>query len=257
MLQSIFDSDLKQFLRISSFLYEKSIKPNYQSLVHVPTSSSKWSNIIRYPQKTTQNFNSPRRIDLLRQRLRLRSLELPVATSATTPTRSVAPTPIAGLRQHGRTGRRRHPQQLNQRLHRRGRRGIRRGRRRVRRRHRVGRGPRESIVDQKLASGVLLLLGVGRGVVLVGLVVLTVVVRMLLLLVGKGLLQQDLLAVVMAGATGAGAGCIAAVAAAAVCAVRNHLRCASGVCLILEEGRQEKGQQLDKSNFMGNSWDER
>lgn len=57
---------------------------------------------------------------------------------------------------------------------------------------------------------------------------------MLLLLVGKGLLQQDLLAVVMAGATGAGAGCIAAVAAAAVCAVRNHLRCASGVCLILQ-----------------------
>lgn len=67
-----------------------------------------------------------------------------------------------------------------------------------------------------------------------GLVVLTVVVRMLLLLVGKGLLQQNLLAVVMAGATGAGAGCIAAVAAAAVCAVRNHLRCASGVCLILQ-----------------------
>lgn len=176
-----------------------------------------------------------RRIDLLRQRLRLRSLELPVATStaATTPTRSVVPTPIAGLRQHGRTGRRRHPQQLNQRLHRGRRRG--RGRRRVRRRHRVGRGPRESIVDQKLPSGVLLLLGVGRGVVLVGLVVLTVVVRMLLLLlVGKGLLQQNLLAVVMAGATGAGAGCIAAVAAAAVCAVRNHLRCASGVCLILQ-----------------------
>lgn len=98
----------------------------------------------------------------------------------------------------------------------------------------MGRGPRESIVDQKLTSGVLLLLGVGRGVVLVGLVVLTVVVRMLLLLVGKGLLQQNLLAVVMAGATGAGAGCIAAVAAAAVCAVRNHLRCASGVCLILQ-----------------------
>lgn len=57
---------------------------------------------------------------------------------------------------------------------------------------------------------------------------------LLLLLVGKGLLQQNLLAVVMAGATGAGAGCIAAVAAAAVCAVRNHLRCASGVCLILQ-----------------------
>lgn len=69
--------------------------------------------------------------------------------------------------------------------------------------------------------------------------VLTVVVlllrwMLLLLLVGKGLLQQNLLAVVMAGATGAGAGCIAAVAAAAVCAVRNHLRCASGVCLILQ-----------------------
>lgn len=178
-----------------------------------------------------------RRIDLLRQRLRLRSLELPVATTAaTTPTRSVAPTPVAGLRQHGRTGRRRHPQQLNQRLHRGRRRGIGRG---VRRRHRVGRGPRESIVDQKLTSGVLLLLGVGRGVVLlVGLMVLTVVVllrrMLLLLLVGKGLLQQNLLAVVMAGATGAGAGCIAAVAAAAVCAVRNHLRCASGVCLILQ-----------------------
>lgn len=58
---------------------------------------------------------------------------------------------------------------------------------------------------------------------------------------GKVLLEQNLLlaaavggggVVVMAGATGAGAGSIAAVAA--VCAVRNHLRCASGVCLILQ-----------------------
>lgn len=54
------------------------------------------------------------------------------------------------------------------------------------------------------------------------------------------MLQQNLLAggavaavVMAAGATRAG--CIAAVAvAAAVCAVGNHLRCASGVCLILQ-----------------------
>lgn len=91
-------------------------------------------------------------------------------------------------------------------------------------------------------------------VVLVGLLlmVLTVVLllrRMLLLLLlgvgllvvvvgryGEVLLQQNLLAgggvavaaaVVMAAATRAGS-------VAAVCAVGNHLRCASGVCLILQ-----------------------
>lgn len=119
----------------------------------------------------------------------------------------------------------------------------------------MGRGPRESIVDQQLAGRVLL---VGLGVVLVGLLlmVLTVVVmvvlllhRMLLLLGvgllvvvvgrhGKVLLQQNLLvaggvaAVVMAAATRAGS--VAAAAAAVVCAVGNHLRCASRVCLILQ-----------------------
>lgn len=70
-----------------------------------------------------------------------------------------------------------------------------------------------------------------------------VLLAVVLVLVGHGkvLLQQNLLAVagsvvVMAGAThqgtAAGAGSIAG--AVAVCAVRNHLRCASGVCLILQ-----------------------
>lgn len=97
---------------------------------------------------------------------------------------------------------------------------------------------------------------VGLGVVLlVGLllmVVLTVVLLRLLgvgLLVvvvgrnGKVLLQQNLLAgggvavaaaVVMAAATRAGSVAALAAVAAAVCAVGNHLRCASGVCLILQ-----------------------
>lgn len=75
------------------------------------------------------------------------------------------------------------------------------------------------------------------------LAVVLVLGRRVLVGYGKVLLQQNLLAagsvVVMAGATNqrtaAGAGSIAGtVAAAAVCAVRNHLRCASGVCLILQ-----------------------
>lgn len=74
------------------------------------------------------------------------------------------------------------------------------------------------------------------------LAVVLLVLALVLVGYGKVLLQQNLLAVagsvvVMAGAThqgtAAGAGRIAA-AAVAVCAVRNHLRCASGVCLILQ-----------------------
>lgn len=184
--------------------------------------------LTRLLERSAQLGFVSRRIDLLRQRFRLRSFELPVATSsATTPITSTA----TGLRR---------PQQLHQRFQR-GRGGV--GRRRRRNcRHRVGGGSRESIVDQQLAGRVLLL-GVG---VVVGLMVLTVVLllrRMWLLLLvvgrhGKVLLEQNLLlaaavggsVVVMAGATGVGR----IAAGAAVCAVRNHLRCASGVCLILQ-----------------------
>lgn len=87
-----------------------------------------------------------RRIDLLRQRFRLRSLELAVATTAAAAT---VVAPATGLRQHDRTGR--HPEQLHQRFHRGGSRRRIGGRQRRGRgqgvRHRVGRGPRESIVD--------------------------------------------------------------------------------------------------------------
>lgn len=182
-----------------------------------------------------------RRIDLLRQRFRLRSLQLPVATTATT--RS-AVSPTAGARLHQRYGTGRHPQQLHEGLHRG--RGRRRCRCRRGRRYGVGRGPREGIVDEQLTGRVL----VGLGVVLVGLLLVVVVlllgVGLLVVVVGRNgkvLLQQNLLAgggvavaaatVVMAAATRAGS--VAAVAAAAaVCAVGNHLRCASGVCLILQ-----------------------
>lgn len=166
-------------------------------------------------------------------------------TATATTARSVSPA-AAGL--HQRTGR--HPEQFHQRFHRGRRRQRRRGGGR-RCRHRVGRGPRQGIVDQQLTGRVLVVAGLVVGLLLLVVVLLlTVVVRMLLgvglLLVvvvvgrnGKVLLQQNLLAgggvaavaVVMAGATRAG--CIAA-AAAAVCAVGNHLRCASGVCLILQ-----------------------
>lgn len=55
-----------------------------------------------------------RRVDLLRQRFRLRSLELPVATTAATaPVTAIATPAATGLRQHGSTGRRRHPEQLH------------------------------------------------------------------------------------------------------------------------------------------------
>lgn len=183
--------------------------------------------LTRLLERSAQLGFVSRRIDLLRQRLRLRSLELPVATSAPTPITSVAPAATAGLRQHD--GTRRHPQQLHQRFHR-GRRGrVGRRRRRCRRRHRVGRGSRESIVNEQLTGRVVLLLLLLGVRVVVGLMVLTVVLlrRMWLLLLlvvgrqGKVLLEQNLLlavagavggsVVVMAGATGVRAGCIAAV----------------------------------------------
>lgn len=126
-----------------------------------------------------------RRIDLLRQRFRLRSLQLPMST-ATTTTRSTVPPTAARLHQRHGTGR--HSEQFHERFHG----GRRRRRRRCCRRggrHRVGRGPRESIVDQQLTGRVAVVgLGVGLVVVLL-LVVLTVVLllRCMLLLLGVGL----------------------------------------------------------------------
>lgn len=146
--------------------------------------------LARLLERSAQLGFVSRRIDLLRQRFRLRSLQLPVSTAATTTTRSTVP-PTAAARLHQRHGTGRHSEQFHERFH-----GGRRRRcgRCCRRggRHRVGRGPRESIVDQQLTGSVAVVgLGVGLVVVLLLLLmVLTVVLllrRRMLLLLGVGL----------------------------------------------------------------------
>lgn len=95
--------------------------------------------LARLLERSAQLGFVSRRIDLLRQRFRLRSLQLPVTTTATTRS-AVSPTASAGLHQG------RHPKQFHEGLHRGCRRRC-RGHRGGRRRHWVGRGPREGIVD--------------------------------------------------------------------------------------------------------------
>lgn len=106
--------------------------------------------LARFLERSAQLGFVSRRVDLLRQRFRLRSLQLPVSTTATTRS-AVSPT-ATGLHQRYGTGR--HSQQFHERFHR----GRRRRRRRCcrgGRRHWVGRGPREGIVDQQLTGRVL------------------------------------------------------------------------------------------------------
>lgn len=70
--------------------------------------------LARLLERSAQLGFVSRRIDLLRQRFRLRSLQLPVATTATTRT-AVSPAASAGLYQrHGTGG---HSQQFHQRFH--------------------------------------------------------------------------------------------------------------------------------------------
>lgn len=145
--------------------------------------------LARLLERSAQLGFVSRRIDLLRQRFRLRSLQLPVTTAATTTRSSVPPT--AATRLHQRHGTGRHSEQFHERFHGGRRRRRRRCCRRRGGRHRVGRGPRESIVDQQL-TGRMAMVGLGVGlmvVLLLLLVVLTVVLlrRMLLLLLGVGL----------------------------------------------------------------------
>lgn len=145
--------------------------------------------LARLLERSAQFGFVSRRIDLLRQRFRLRSLQLPVSTAATTTTRSTVP-PTARLHQRHGTGR--HSEQFHERFHGSRRRRRRRCCRRRGGRHRVGRGPRESIVDQQLTGRVAVVgLGVGLVVVLLLLLmVLTVVLllrRRMLLLLGVGL----------------------------------------------------------------------
>lgn len=143
--------------------------------------------LARLLERSAQLGFVSRRIDLLRQRFRLRSLQLPVSTAATTTIRSTVP-PTARLHQRHGTGR--HSEQFHERFHGGRRRRRRRCCRRRGGRHRVGRGPRESIVDQQLTGRVAVVgLGVGLVVVLL-LMVLTVVLllrRRMLLLLGVGL----------------------------------------------------------------------
>lgn len=143
--------------------------------------------LARFLERSAQLGFVSRRIDLLRQRFRLRSLQLPVTTAATTTTRSTVP-PTARLHQRHGTGR--HSEQFHERFHGGRRRRRRRCCRRRGGRHRVGRGPRESIVNQQLTGRVAVVgLGVGLVVVLL-LMVLTVVLllrRRMLLLLGVGL----------------------------------------------------------------------
>lgn len=144
--------------------------------------------LARLLERSAQLGFVSRRIDLLRQRFRLRSLQLPVSTAATTTRSSVPPTATTRLHQRHGTGR--HSEQFHERFHGGRRRRRRRCCRRRGGRHRVGRGPRESIVNQQLTGRVAVVgLGVGLVVVLL-LMVLTVVLllrRRMLLLLGVGL----------------------------------------------------------------------